>query len=470
MVSHDALLTSVPGPALRPFGERFHGRLILPTDRGYDEARSIWNGAIDRRPGLVARCADASDVRSSVRFAREHDLRMSVRSGGHGVGGLALCDDGLVVDLSALKGVRVDEGNRLAEVGAGNTLGELDRATQTLGLAVPAGIVTHTGVAGLTLGGGIGWLTRKHGLSVDNLVGADVVTADGESVAASEDDHPDLFWGLRGGGGNFGVVTSFRFRAHPIGPTVLAGPMLFPLERGHEVMETYRGWAADAPEELTTLLNIRRAPAAPWLPEPLHGVPVWMVVACWCGPIEAGEAVIAPIKALGPMLDLCAPKPFAEHQAMFDGAVTPGWHYYWKSVELDELTGPAVAAMVDHTERITSPRSYAVAFQLGGAMSRVGEMDTAYAGRSPAFDVNINGVWLPEETDGAPEHVAWTRSLFGELEPMARGVYVNFLGDEGADRIRAAYGAEKYERLAELKARWDPTNLFRFNQNIAPAS
>ena len=263
MVSHDALLTSVPAPTLRAFGERFHGRLILPTDRGYDEARSIWNGAIDRRPGLVPRCANASDVRSAVRFAREHDLRMSVRSGGHGVGGLALCDDGLVVDLSALKGVRVHEGDGLAEVEAGVTLGELDRATQAFGLAVPAGIVTHTGVAGLTLGGGIGWLTRKHGLSVDNLVGADVVTADGELVAASEDDHPDLFWGLRGGGGNFGVVTSFRFRAHPIGPTVLAGPMLFPLERGPEVMETYRGWAAEAPEELTTVLNVRRAPAAP---------------------------------------------------------------------------------------------------------------------------------------------------------------------------------------------------------------
>jgi len=325
MRAHDASVASVPGPALRAFGERFHGRLISPADEGYDEARSIWNGAIDRRPGLVARCADASDVRTAVRFAREHDLRMSVRSGGHGVGGLALCDDGLVVDLSAMKGVRVEEGNRLAEVEAGVNLGELDRATQAFGLAVPAGIVTHTGVAGLTLGGGIGWLTRKHGLSVDNLVGADVVTADGELVAASEHDHPDLFWGLRGGGGNFGVVTSFRFRAHPIGPTVLAGPMLFPLEHGPEVMETYRGWAAEAPEELTTVLNVRRAPAAPWIPEPLHGVPTWMVVACWCGPIEAGEAVMAPIRGLQPMLDLCAPKPFVEHQAMFDGAVTPGW-------------------------------------------------------------------------------------------------------------------------------------------------
>jgi FAD/FMN-containing dehydrogenase len=470
MTTHDGPVNSVPAPALRSFAERFRGRLIGPEDQGYDEARSIWNGAIDRRPGLVARCSDADDVVGAVRFARDHDLRMSVRGGGHGVGGLAVCDDGLVVDLSEMKGVRVNPDAGLAEVGAGVTLGELDRATQAFDLAVPAGIVTHTGVAGLTLGGGIGWLTRKHGLTIDNLVGADVVTADGDLVAASEDDHADLFWGLRGGGGNFGVVTSFRFRAHPLGPTVVAGPILFPLERAPEVMETYRTWAAEAPEELTTVLNVRRAPPAPWMPEPLHGVPVWMIVACWSGPIQDGETVIAPIRALGATLDLFEPKPWLEHQAMFDGAVTPGWHYYWKSVELDEINRPAVDAIVDHTERITSPLSYAVAFQLGGAMSRVGEMETAFAGRSPAFDVNINGVWLPEGAEGASDHVAWVRSLFGELEPSARGVYVNFLGDEGADRVRAAYGAEKYERLVELKTRWDPTNLFRSNQNIAPVS
>jgi hypothetical protein len=244
--------------------------------------------------------------------------------------------------------------------------------------------------------------------------------------------------------------------------------MLFPLDRGPEVMETYRTWAAEAPEELTTVLNVRRAPPAPWIPEPLHGALVWMIVACWCGSIEDGKTVIAPIRALGPILDLFEPKPWLEHQTMFDGAVTPGWHYYWKSVELDEIGRPAVDAIVDHTERITSPLSYAVAFQLGGAMSRVGEMETAFAGRSPAFDVNINGVWLPEGAEGASDHVAWVRSLFGELEPSARGVYVNFLGDEGADRVRAAYGAEKYERLVELKTRWDPTNVFRSNQNIAP--
>jgi FAD/FMN-containing dehydrogenase len=470
MTLHDAPVSSVPAPALRAFAERVRGGLIGPGDDGYDEARSIWNGAIDRRPGLVARCSDAADVRLAVRFSREHDLRMSVRGGGHGVGGLALCDDGLVVDLSEMKHIRVDPEDGLVEAAAGVTLGELDRATQAFGLAVPAGVVTHTGVAGLTLGGGIGWLTRKYGLTIDNLVGADVVTADGELVAASDDDHADLFWGLRGGGGNFGVVTSFRFRAHPVGPTVVAGPMLFPLERGPEVMATYRTWAAEAPEELTTLVNVRRAPPAPWIPEPMHGVPIWLIAACWCGPVDAAAGVVEPIRALGPLLDLFEPKPWVEHQTMFDGAVTPGWHYYWKSVELDDIDEPAVGAIVDHTERITSPHSYSVAFQLGGAMSRLGAMDTAYAGRSPAFDVNVNGVWLPEEAQGAPDHVAWVRSLFGELEPSARGVYVNFLGDEGSDRVRAAYGAEKYARLVELKTRWDPTNLFRSNQNIVPAA
>ena len=470
MPSHDAAVDSGPAGDLQRFRDGFRGRLIAPADEGYDDARAIWNGAIDRKPGLIARCADTPDVASAVRFAREHDLRASVRSGGHGVAGLALCDDGLVIDLSAMKGVRVDPGERFVEVAAGVTLGEMDAATQPVGLAVPAGVVTHTGVAGLTLGGGIGWLTRKHGLSVDNLVAADVVTADGERVTASEQEHPDLLWGLRGGGGNFGIVTSFRFRAHPVGPTVLAGPMVFPLERTTEVMDAYREWARGAPEELTTIVNVRQAPAAPWMPEPLHGVPVLLIVACWCGSPDTGERVVAPIRALGPILDLCGPKPFVEHQTMFNGAVVPGWHYYWKSVELDELSVPAVDEIREHTERITSPRSYTVVFQLGGAMSRVDEMDTAYGGRSPRFAVNVNGVWLPEEAGGGPEHTEWTRSLFGALEPMARGVYVNFLGDEGQDRVRAAYGEEKYRRLSSLKARYDPTNLFRSNQNIRPAA
>ncbi len=468
MVAHDAPVSSVPRPAVVAFGERFRGRLISPNDLDYDETRAIWNGAIDRRPGLIARCADASDVGEAVRFALEHDLRTSVRGGGHGVGGLALCDEGLVIDLSAMKGVRIADDHEV-DAGAGVTLGELDRATQEAGLVVPAGIVTRTGVAGLTLGGGIGWLTRRYGLSVDNLLEADVVTAEGELVRTNQDERPDLLWGLRGGGGNFGIVTSFRFRGHPHGPNVVAGPILFPLDRIAEVMDVYRDWSSGAPDELTTIVNIRRAAAA-WVPEHLQGVPVCIVIPCWSGPIERGLEVVAPIKRLDPILDLCEPRPWLEHQAMFDGSVVPGWHYYWKSVELDDLSSDAVGAIADATERITSPRSYAIAFQLGGAMARVGEMDTAYGGRAAGFDVNLNGVWLREEDEQAPSHVAWTRSLFDALEPVSRGVYVNFLGEEGPDRVRSAYGAEKYERLAKLKARYDPTNLFRSNQNILPVA
>ncbi|HET8526224.1 MAG TPA: FAD-binding oxidoreductase [Actinomycetota bacterium] len=469
MVAHVATMDAVPAAALKAFGDRFGGRLFEPSSADYDEARTIWNGAIDRRPGLIARCADASDVVAAVRFALEHDLRTSVRSGGHGVGGLSLCDDGLVIDLSAMKGIRVDGDRREARVDAGVTLGELDRAAQTFGLAVPAGIVTHTGVAGLTLGGGIGWLTRKHGLTVDNLLEAEVVTADAELVRASDDENADLLWGLKGGGGNFGVVTAFRFRAHPIGPTVVAGPILFPLERTAEVMDVYRDWARDAPDELTTILNVRRA-AASWVPDHLQGVPVCIVIPCWCGPIEEGLAFVEPIKRLGPILDLCEPRPWLEHQAMFDGSVVPGWHYYWKSVELDALSPDAVDAIVDRTEAITSARSYTITFQLGGAMARVGEAETGYGRRVAGFDVNVNAAWLPEERGDGPTHVRWVRSLFGDLEPMARGVYVNFLGEEGQDRVRSAYGPATYDRLAELKARTDPTNLFRFNQNVLPAS
>ena len=469
MVAHDEPVSSVPRSALTAFGERFGGRLIAPEDADYDEARAIWNGAIDRRPGLIARCANATDVQSAVRLALEHDLRTSVRGGGHGVAGLCLCDEGLVIDLSAMRGIRVDGELGEAHVEAGVTLGELDRATQAFGLVVPAGIVTHTGVAGLTLGGGIGWLTRKHGLSVDNLLGADVVTADGTLATAGEDADVDLLWGLRGGGGNLGVVTSFRFRTHPHGPNVVAGPIVFPLERTAEVMDTYREWALDAPDELTTILNIRRAVAS-WVPEHLRGAPACIVIPCWSGSIEDGLAFMEPMKRLGPILDLCEPRPWLEHQAFFDSSVVPGWHYYWKSVELDTLSPGAVDAIVDHTERITSPRSYAVAFQLGGAMARVGEGDTAYGGRAAGFDVNMNGVWLPEEDENAATHVAWTRSYFDALEPMARGVYVNFLGDEGRDRVRTAYGPQTYDRLARLKARYDPTNLFRSNQNVPPAA
>jgi FAD/FMN-containing dehydrogenase len=444
----------------------FRGELLAPGDAAYDAARAIWNGAIDRRPALIARCQDAHDVAAALRLARERGLQVAVRGGGHGVGGLALCDDGLVIDLSPMKGIAVDAGNRTARAQGGVLWGELDGATQAHGLATVGGIVTHTGIAGLTLGGGIGWLMRRHGATVDNLLGAELVTPDGSIIAADD----DLLWGLRGGGGNFGVVTEFEYRVHEVGPTVLAGPLYYALEDGSEVLRHYRDFIADAPDELTTIVNLRQAPPLPLLPPELHGRPVVTVLACWAGDIEAGERVLAPLRRFGsPLIDLVAPRPYVQLQGLFDPAVPHGWHYYWKSWETPPLTDPAIDTLVEQAARITSPRSYIIVFQLGGAMARVGEHETAFGQRAEGHDVNINGVWLPED-DEAERHVQWTRDAYAALEPHGIGrAYVNFLGDEGADRVRAAYGPEKYARLQALKRAYDPENILRGNQNIAPA-
>ncbi|HET6623516.1 MAG TPA: FAD-binding oxidoreductase [Gaiellaceae bacterium] len=445
------------------------GLVIGPEDERYDEARSIWNGAIDRRPARIVRCTGVADVAAAIRFARERELPLSVRAGGHGVGGHAVCDGGLVIDLSPLKGIRVDPARRSARAEAGVLWGELDRETQLFGLATVGGIVTHTGIAGLTLGGGIGWLMRKHGATVDNLLSADVVTADGQLVRASEDENADLFWGIRGGGGNFGIVTSFEYRLHPVGPIVLAGPVFYALEDAPEVLRSYRELIAAAPDELTTIFELSVAPPAPFLPEEVHGTQVVMVGACYAGSPDEGAEVVRPLKELGPPIaDLLEPKPYTELQSMFDPMVPHGWHRYWKSVELPPLTDEAVDALVEHAPPVTSPKSYCIVFQLGGALSRVGEHQTAFSQRDAAHNVNINAVWTEEDPD-AERHIAWARGFFDALQPHAGGrVYVNFLGEEGRDRVRQAYGERNYLRLVELKRAYDPTNVFRTNQNIEP--
>jgi FAD/FMN-containing dehydrogenase len=444
--------------------------MLAPGDAGYDEARKVWNGAIDRRPALIARCRDDADVAAALLHAREHDLRVAVRGGGHGVAGLAVCDDGLVVDLSPMRAVAVDPAARTARAQGGVLWGELDAATQRHGLATVGGIVTHTGIAGLTLGGGIGWLMRRHGATVDNLLAADVVTADGESLRASEDEHPELFWGLRGGGGNFGVVTAFEYRVHAVGPTVLAGALLYPLEDGPDVLRLYREWIADAPDDLATIVNLRKAPPVAFVPPELHGRPVVMVAVCHAGSVARGEELLAPLRrARPPLVDDVRPRPYVELQSMFDAGVPHGGHYFWKSWELPRLTDATIDTLVEQAGRITSPRSYVIVFQLGGALGRVGEQATAYPQRDAAHNVNINAAWLPGDPE--PErHVAWARECFAALEPFAAGrAYVNFLGDEGQERVRAAYGEEKYARLVALKRRYDPDNVFRLNQNIEPA-
>jgi FAD/FMN-containing dehydrogenase len=446
---------------------RFDGELLGPGDAAYDEARTVWNGAIDRRPAIIARCTSPGDVAAAVRVARERELPVAVRGGGHSIGGLSVCEGGLVIDLSPMRRVVVDPAARTARADAGVLWGELDAATQAHGLATVGGIVTHTGIAGLTLGGGIGWLMRKHGAVVDNLLAADLVTVDGEAIRATED--PDLFWGLRGGGGNFGIVTSFEYRLHEVGPEVLAGPMYFALEDAPEVLRFYRDFATEAPDELTTICNLRPAPPLPLIPEELHGRPVLMVGACYAGPLERGEALLRPLRRFGrPVVDAIGPRPYTELQRLFDPTVPHGWHYHWKTHELPPLEDRAIDQLCEQAARITSPRSYIIVFQLGGAVARVPADATAFTQRDAAHNVNINAVWLPDDPE--PErHVLWADEAFEALGPVARPrAYVNFLADEPQQRVRAAYGPETYDRLVALKRRYDPGNVLRLNQNIAP--
>jgi FAD/FMN-containing dehydrogenase len=446
----------------------FRGHVVRPGDPDYDVDRKIWNGSFDKYPAVIIRCAGVSDVIAAVKFGRASGLPVAVRSGGHSFPGLSVADDALMIDLSPMKGVRVDPEKRTARVQAGVLLGELDRETQAFGLAVPSGIVTHTGVAGLTLGGGIGWIMRKHGLSIDQLVSVDLVTADGEFVKASADENEDLFWGVRGGGGNFGVVTEFEFRCVPLGPTILAGPVFWPMEQSGEVLRFYRDWVAEAPDELMTIVVHRKAPPLPFVPQELHGKPVVMVVCCWAGDVEEGEKLIRPLKEFSsPVADVCVPKPYLTHQAMFDPGFVPGRWYYFKSCDVAELSDEIIDITVERSLQIDSPMTSYPIWQMGGAIGRVGDDETAYNGRTAGFTYNVGA--CTETSEGFDKEREWVRSFWSALEPWHEGVYVNFLGDEGADRVRQAYGPDKYDRLQALKQKYDPDNFFRINQNISPS-
>jgi FAD/FMN-containing dehydrogenase len=454
---------------LRMDGAALRGDLVDPGHPDYEMTRRIWNGSIDRHPALIVRCADVSDVIAAVKYGRSSGLPVAVRSGGHSFPGLSVADDALVVDLSLMKGVRVDPDTRVARVQAGVLLGELDQATQAFGLAVPSGIVTHTGVAGLTLGGGIGWIMRKHGLSIDQLLSVELVTAGGELVRASAEENPDLFWGVRGGGGNFGIVTEFEFGCVPLGTQVLAGPIFWPMEKSAEVLRFYRDWVAEAPDELMTIILHRKAPPLPFVPQELHGKPVVTVVCCWIGDLTEGERFIRPLRQFSsPVLDVCMPKPFLVHQAMFDPAFPHGRWYYFKSCDVAGLTDEIIDITTEHSLRISSPLTAFPIWQMGGVVSRVSEDDSAFNGRTAGFTYNIGACTLG--SDGFEEEREWVRNFWSALEPWHEGVYVNFLGDEGADRVRQAYGSAKYERLSTLKRKYDPDNFFRINQNIPPAS
>jgi FAD/FMN-containing dehydrogenase len=455
-----------PGVAI----DGFRGRLIDAYDPDYDTARAVWNGAIDRRPQLIARCVGAGDVVAAVRFARDHDLPIAIRGGGHNVAGTAVCDGGVVIDLSAMRAVRVDPAVRRAWVQGGALWGDVDRETQAHGLATTGGIVSHTGVAGLTLGGGVGWLMRKHGLTVDNLLAADVVTADGARLRASVDEHPDLYWALRGGGGNFGVVTSFEFRLHPVGPTLLAGPIFWDASDAAEVLRFYRDFIREAPDELGTVVRFGAAPPLPVVPAELHWRPVVMVGICYAGPIEAGERTLRPLRACRrPLLDLLGPAPYTGFQSALDSTVVHGWNYYWKSTHLPELRDDLIDVMVEHAFSSSSPRSYVAMFHLKGAVSRVADGETAFGNRLASHAVTLDGVWRPGE-DFGDRDTAWARKFFAALARFREGVYVNFIGgDEYPGRVREAYGDSVYARLVEVKTTYDPDNVFHHNQNIVPA-
>ena len=443
------------------------GYVARPGDPSYDVDRKIWNASCDRNPAMIIRCAGVSDVIAAVRSGRTSDLPVAVRSGGHSFPGLSTAEGGLVIDLSLMKEVRVDPESRTARVQAGVLLGELDRETQAFGLAVPSGIVTHTGVAGLTLGGGIGWIMRKHGLSIDQLVSVDLVTAEGEFVQASADRNADLFWGVRGGGGNFGIVTEFEFRCVPLGTHLVAGPVFWPVSESANVLRFYRDWIADAPDELMTIVVHRKAPPLPFVPAELHGQPVVVVACCWAGDIEEGERFLRPLKEFGsPVLDACVPKPFLAHQAMFDPSFPPGRWYYFKACDVAELTDEIIDITVEHSSQISSPLTAFPIWQMGGALSRVADDETAFNGRSAGFTFNIGA--CTETGEGFEEEREWVRDFWDALSPWHQGVYVNFLGDEGADRVRQSYGSAKYDRLQSLKRKYDPDNFFRLNQNIAP--
>jgi FAD/FMN-containing dehydrogenase len=460
--------TTIEEAAVNQLKTALRGELLRPADEGYEQARTVHNAMIERRPALIARCAGATDVVECVRFAREHHLLISVRSTGHNVAGSAICDGGLVIDLSRMKGLRIDAAARTARVEAGVTWGELNHDLQVFGLAAPGGFVSTTGVAGLTLGGGLGWLVRKHGLALDNLLTVDMVAADGQLLTVSAVENADLFWGVRGAGGNFGVVTSFEFRVHPAG-TVLAGLVIHPITKAKEALQFWREYEATAPEEMTNGALLFSAPPAPFLPEAAHGAPVVGIGGVYAGPIDAGEQALRPLRQFGtPAADIYQPMPYSAAQTMADFLWPAGLRSYWKSSFIKEFSDAAIETILAWYATRPSPLTVVVIEHNGdGAMSRVGEQETAFGHRRWPYNFLVTSMWT--DPAASETNIRWTREFWEAMQPfLTDAVYVNYLGEEDAERVQAAYGAEKYGRLVALKNKYDPTNLFRSNQNIKP--
>ena len=447
---------------------RLRGPVLLPGDPGYEDSRTVWNAMIDRRPGMVVRCLGTSDVIAAVQFAREQNLLTCIKGGGHNIAGLAAADGGLMLDLSLMRGVWVDKERRIAHAQGGCQLGDIDRETQLHGLAAVLGFVSLTGTAGLTLGGGFGYLSRRFGYTSDNVVGMDVVTADGKLVRASDDQNADLFWGLRGGGGNFGVVTGIDYLLHPVGPEIVGGLVAWPAEEAPRVLELYRTLSEGAPPELTLVTLIRPAPPAPWLPPEWHGKPIIGILACYSGKPEEGERLVAPIKALGkPIGDILVRRPYAQLQSLLDATQPKGRRYYWKSEYLARVTPELCDRWIAHGAGIQSPHSAIIFFQLGGALTRLSTDHSAVGNRDAHYVLNIAGAWEKEADDKA--NILWAREAWNDLKQFSTGGnYINFLtADESPERIAAALGPNA-DRLTEVKRKWDPGNFFRVNRNIIP--
>ena len=454
--------SSLPDAAVLELGAALDGEVLRAGEARYDEARRVWNGMIDRRPAVIARCATVDDVRRAIAFARAHDLAVAVRGGGHNAAGLSVCDGGLVVDLTPMKRIEVDPAGRVVRAQGGVTWGELDLATQAHGLATTGGVISTTGIAGLTLGGGIGWLMRSHGLACDNLISAQVVTADGQLLHASTTENADLFWGLRGGGGNFGVVTSFEFRLHQVGPTILGGMIAHPVARAGEVLRFYRDFIMKAPDALTVFAALLVNP---------EGAPIVAMPLCYNGPIDEGEAALRPLREYGPPIaDLVGPMPYTAQQTMLDDGFPSGWQVYWRGEFLTGMPDALIDDVVARFAQAPSPLSAIIFERMGGAVSRVPADESAFTHRDAPFNLAIVSRWT--DPADAERNIAWTRAFTDSLTPYtAGGGYVNYLGvGEGADRVRTAYGADKFARLVAVKDAYDPHNVFRLNQNIPPSA
>ena len=460
--------TTLAVDTIRKFKESLRGELILSEDAGYDDARSIWNAMIDRRPALIARCLGVADVMACVNFAREHGLILSIKGGGHNISGLAVSEGGLMLDMARMRGVWVDPIMRVARAQAGCLLGDVDCETQLHGLAAILGFVSNTGIAGLTLGGGFGYLTRRFGWTSDNLLSMEVVTADGRVVRASEKENADLFWGLCGGGGNFGVVTGFDYKLYPVGPEVMAGAIAWRAEYAGEVLEMLRTLMEQAPPELVCVAGLRFAPPAPWLSKDIHGKPIVALFVCHTGEVSEGEKLVAPIKALGsPVGDIVQRRTYVSQQSLLDATQPKGRRYYWKSEYLPKLQPELLAKTIRHAEAIASPHSAIILFPLDGALNRLPEDHSAAGNRDSAWVLNITASW--EKTEDDKTNIEWARSAWRDMRSFSTGgTYVNFLTEEESDdRIQAAY-RKNYGRLVEVKSKWDPGNLFRVNKNIVP--